>query len=311
MLSRRNVRIKVMQLLYAERQDSGLEARGALRAFDRMVDESYATLLFDLYTFVRVLRHARGDKQRRLAKLRPSKADKEFQPRAYENPMVLHLANSVELAEASRRRKFAELADEELERGFYDLVRKAEGFEELALATEPTRQEVQKFLLKAHKVLMDSEGYNAYLEDRFAPWDEDKSLVVGAAKKVIRALPGPDGLLEHYRPDEETRTAFGEHLLRYVLERGAELQGHIEPVLENWDAERVALLDMVLLKMALAELLEFPQIPPKVTLNEYVELAKTYSTEKSKDFVNGILDRLLHSLRETGLIVKEGRGLIE
>ncbi|MFM8486338.1 MAG: transcription antitermination protein NusB, partial [Bacteroidota bacterium] len=78
-----------------------------------------------------------------------------------------------------------------------------------------------------------------------------------------------------------------------------------------WDAERVAILDMVMLKMALCELLHFPTIPTKVTINEFVEISKIYSTEKSREFINGILDRLMKELSDQGRIVKEGRGLLE
>ena len=87
--------------------------------------------------------------------------------------------------------------------------------------------------------------------------------------------------------------------------------GIIEPSLKNWDADRVAVIDMIILKMALVELMSFPTIPTKVTLNEFVEIAKKYSTEKSKDFINGILDRLMKQLEKEGKIKKEGRGLIE
>ena len=82
-------------------------------------------------------------------------------------------------------------------------------------------------------------------------------------------------------------------------------------MLKNWDSERVAILDMIMLKMALCELLHFPTIPTKVTLNEFVEISKIYSTDKSKDFINGILDRLMKKLQKEEKIVKEGRGLIE
>jgi N utilization substance protein B len=81
--------------------------------------------------------------------------------------------------------------------------------------------------------------------------------------------------------------------------------------LQNWDADRVAVLDMIMLKMAICEFLNCPTIPTKVTLNEYVELAKNYSTSKSKEFINGILDRLLQELNQMGRIQKEGRGLID
>jgi len=82
-------------------------------------------------------------------------------------------------------------------------------------------------------------------------------------------------------------------------------------VLKNWDAERVAILDMVMIKMALCELMHFPTIPTKVTLNEFIEISKLYSTEKSKDFINGVLDKLMKKLEKDGEISKEGRGLIE
>ena len=84
-----------------------------------------------------------------------------------------------------------------------------------------------------------------------------------------------------------------------------------EPTLKNWDVDRVAIIDMILLKMALSELMIFPTIPTKVTLNEFVEISKMYSTEKSKDFINGILDRLMKKLNKEGKIKKEGRGLLE
>ena len=311
MLSRRNVRVKVMQLLYADRQDEAVSADGTRRAYRSMIDQSYATLLFDLATFCRVLREARAEQRRRAKRLRPSAEDKAFRPRLYDNPRVLALADAPELLAAAEQYDFGDLTDEERIRGFYNLAADTEEARQLATAEDPDDKLVLAALLKAHKALMDSEDFDDYVEDRFARWEQDKSLVVGAAKKVIKALPQSAAVLSTYRPDEGTVEGFGRQLLDYVLEQDAELMAHITPTLQNWDPERLATLDLVLLKMALSELLIFPQIPPKVTLNEYVELAKTYSTEKSREFVNGVLDRLLHSLRDEGLIVKEGRGLVE
>lgn len=311
MLSRRNVRIKVMQLLFAERQNEGLTAKGTLTAFHKMVDQSYATLMFDLYTMCKVLAEARHEKDRRKDKMVKSEADNSFQSHLYDNPLTLSLSNSEELLSFAERHEFAELLDEERLRSFYEIAKGWEGYEDFASQKEPTLDDCLGALLKAHKALMDSEGYNDFIEDRFARWDEDKSLVVGAAKKILKSLPQSEAFLSAYKTDDETREDFGEHLLQYVLENDVELLGDIEPVIENWDVSRVAVLDMVLLKMALAELLQFKQIPMKVTLNEYVELAKTYSTDKSKEFINGILDKLMHKLEDEGKIVKKGRGLKE
>ena len=311
MLSRRNVRVKVMQLLYAERQDSALTPDLTVAAFRRMVEQSYVSLLFDLYAFVRIVRESREEQKRKAARLVPSADDKAFKPHAFDNLLILNLANSPELEKAAAQYKFAELLDEERLRQFYAISKEWEGYAAYATAENPTRDQHLQAALRAHKALIDNEAYNDFLEDRFGRWDEDKSLIVGAAKKVFKSLPQAGPFLEAYRTDEETAEAFGVHLLRFVLDEDQRLLAYIEPLLKNWEAERVAVLDMIFLKMALGELLEFSQIPPKVTLNEYVELAKTYSTEKSKDFVNGVLDALLRTLREEGLIVKEGRGLIE
>jgi len=89
------------------------------------------------------------------------------------------------------------------------------------------------------------------------------------------------------------------------------LEEILKPLIENWDLDRVATVDMTLIKMSVGEMLIFPTIPTKVSINEYVELTKTYSTDKSKDFVNGILDKVLHTLLEKNLISKSGRGLVE
>lgn len=95
------------------------------------------------------------------------------------------------------------------------------------------------------------------------------------------------------------------------MEQEETLEQLIEPTLKNWDMERLAVLDVIIIKMALVEFLYFPTIPTKVTLDEYVDISKEYSTPKSKDFVNGILDKLMKTLAEEGKIKKEGRGLLE
>jgi N utilization substance protein B len=166
-------------------------------------------------------------------------------------------------------------------------------------------------LLALYKFLINHDSFVDLVEDQFPLWIDDKSLVVGAMKKTIKSLPATDDFLDQYEPDDDTVKDFGEALLSKVIEADEELLNLIEPTLKNWDADRVAILDMILIKMALSEMLHFPTIPTKVTLNEFVELAKQYSTDKSKDFINGILDRLLKQLTDEGLINKQGRGLVD
>ncbi len=148
-------------------------------------------------------------------------------------------------------------------------------------------------------------------EDRYNNWQDDESLVVGAMKKTLKAMPLQGDFYKEFEPSDETVREFGEQLLRKTCQEDQALLLIIDPMLKNWDSERVAILDMIMLKMALCELLHFPTIPTKVTLNEFVEISKIYSTDKSKDFINGILDRLMKKLQKEEKIVKEGRGLME
>jgi N utilization substance protein B len=166
--------------------------------------------------------------------------------------------------------------------------------------------------LELFRFCRKNELFNEIIEDQFANWEDDKSLIIGTIKKVLKSLPSENEnfIMEHY-PDDETCKEYGEFLLLKTYLEDEALLKLIEPVLQNWDADRVAVLDMIMIKMAICEFLYCNTIPAKVTLNEYVELAKSYSTSKSKEFVNGILDKLLNDLKSKNLIIKEGRGLMD
>ena len=116
---------------------------------------------------------------------------------------------------------------------------------------------------------------------------------------------------KEYLPDDETIKEFGETLLVETVKNDKALVELINPFLENWEMERVAAIDLIMLKMAVTEILKLESIPTKVTLNEYVEISKMYSTDKSKEFINGILDRLINKLNNEKKIIKSGRGLID
>jgi N utilization substance protein B len=180
------------------------------------------------------------------------------------------------------------------------------------LAQETTTEEAdQKMLLDLYKLLVSHDVFIELSEERFNNWQDDESLVVSAVRKSIKALPTTETFYKEFEPSDETVQEFGQALLIKTCQEDVSLLDEIEPTLKNWDADRVATLDMIMIKMALCELLHFPTIPTKVTLNEFVEISKIYSTEKSKEFINGVLDRLMKKLLKEERIVKEGRGLIE
>ncbi|HRG32952.1 MAG: transcription antitermination factor NusB [Saprospiraceae bacterium] len=310
MLSRRNVRVKVMQQLYSLAQDKELSLAGAKRAYLQSVQDTFLLYLLNLYCITRVCSFAEEDGQTRLKKHLKSEDDVKFTPKLYNNPLISSLVNNKVLQARFKKERFEEGLDEDLFRKIYKEFAKEEPYIKYLLA-DSTNEDTIEILLELYRTCRRNELFNEIMDDRFCGWSDDKSLVIGALKKTLKALPAEGSFYEEHQPDEETIKDFGLFLLTKTYEEDAVLEEMIKPVLENWDSERVALIDMILIKMGIIEMLNIKTIPAKVTLNEYVELSKQYSTDKSKEFVNGLLDKILKELMERGQIVKEGRGLME
>lgn len=202
------------------------------------------------------------------------------------------------------------------------------------------------FIVKLFHIIEEMPEYIKYMETREGTYDEDKKLVLDIIQNIFieddhmrwffgekdvnwlddydealmmlymnisdfKQAKGDDckilTLFKNTREDE----SFCRKLFVKTLENDAEYEKMIESKLQNWELERVIGMDMLLMKMAICELTEFPDIPVKVTLNEYIDLAKYYSSDKSKIFVNGILDKIIVDLRDQGKLKKEGRGLYQ
>lgn len=311
MLSRRSVRIKVMQLLYMLNRDEQLSFPDLLKEYNDGIWKTYEIYIFQLYLLLRVAQYAEKDAAIRAAKLLPTDEDKAFTPRLYDNPCTKSLANHVGFLKVVEQHKFNDNLDEDLIRRMYQQFIETEEYKKFMALEAPADADYAKLLLELYKFLTANDLYIEMTEDRYNNWQDDESLVVGAMKKTLKAMPLEGEFYKEYEPSDETVREFGEQLLRKTCQEDQALFELIAPNLKNWDADRVAILDMIMLKMALCELLHFPTIPTKVTLNEFVEISKTYSTENSKDFINGILDRLMKKLIKEEKIVKEGRGLVE
>ena len=167
-------------------------------------------------------------------------------------------------------------------------------------------QYVLRTLIFKHETIRD------HLAEIDLSWIENSEVVRGLAIRTLKSVHGPTGLqLEALTDDWEEDELFLNTLYGKSLENDAEYEQLLVDQLQNWDVERVAILDKIILKLALCELLSFPNIPVKVTINEYIELAKAYSTPKSGKFVNGILDNISEKLMASGRLRKSGRGLLD
>jgi len=311
MLSRRNIRIKIMQLLYASTNDKALKTAEVLKLYDAQIQCSYSLYLFNLATTAQVSEFAKKDKENRITKLLPTEADVNFLPKLALNELTSSISNSKSFKLELTSNEIDLDIEEGTIRSVYSEFTKTEEYKTYQNNKDSKTEDDKAVLLALYKHCLGNELFEDLVDDRFSNWEDDKSLVVGAVKRTIKGLPLEEKTYKQFRPNHETTKEFGYTLLDLVLNKDEELLDIIKPNLKNWDAERVAIIDMILLKMAIAELTNFPSIPTKVTLNEYVEIAKLYSTDKSKDFINGILDRLMKKLDSDGLISKQGRGLKE
>jgi N utilization substance protein B len=300
-----------MQMLYALGRDPQLTMQEAMRRYRESVSRSFELYLFYLYYVIRVAEYAVKDAERRAGKFLPTEEDKQFDPRLFENELIRSFTRNQELNRLFQRYGMVAKSDDDLVRSLYTEFSKKESYKEYCQKEKAVEEDHAVQLLDLARFCLSSESLADAIEDWYPNWEDDKSLVTGALKKTFKALPAKADFYVDYQPPEEAAVEFGEALLEQVHRQDAELLATIEPTLKNWDVQRVAILDMIMLKMALCELLSFPTIPTKVTLNEFVEISKLYSTEKSKDFINGILDRLLKQLAAEGKIKKEGRGLLD
>ena len=298
-----------MQLLFSVNRDEQLGLKEAKKRYWGFVEDAFNLYLSNIYALVEITKLATDDLAKRKAKRLPSEQDKIFKDKLYNNSIVKNLEvnpilkKKIDVLPISQNG-----AGDYLEKIYLEFSKKEEYA--VYLTKESSNEDHLNILLELYRFCRQSELFNEIMEDQYGTWQDDKSVVVGAVKKTLKRLPETDDkfFMEYY-PEDETVNEFGFQLLENTMTNDQALLKHIEPTLKNWDSERLAIIDMILLKMATCELLGFPSIPTKVTINEYVDLAKNYSTAKSKEFINGVMDRIMKDFTENGLIQKEGRGL--
>ena len=311
MLSRRSVRIKAMQLLFSVNRDQQLVFEEAKKRYWASIEDTYRLFLLNLLVLVKIAKNAVTDLEKRRVKRLPSDFDKSFTDKLYNNSIIKNLEQNKIVKKRSEELGYAQSINEDYCAKIYNEFAKLEPYAEY-MTKESKREDHLDILLELYRFCRQHDFFNEIMEDHYGTWQDDKSVVIGSVKKTLKRLPEMDDkFIEEYFPSDETVNEFGFQLLERTLTEDAQLLEHIEPTLKNWDSERLAIIDMILLKMATSEFLFFESIPLKVTVNEYVDIAKNYSTAKSKDFINGVLDRIMTDLSEKSLIKKSGRGLVE
>jgi N utilization substance protein B len=230
------------------------------------------------------------------------------------NKPLRALANSKNLQKAASDLGVGWGDDQEMLRKMFRSLLEHEEYIEFMASEERGFKHDREYLIRIfRKHMITSEVFQERLEEQSIFWNDDLDLAASMAIKTIKTIRETDDditLLPLWREDDDDKQ-FLETLFVESLAQAEVNEILVTEAAKNWELERIALMDRILMKMALAEAKSFSSIPLKVTLNEYIELSKYYSTPKSNGFINGVLDQLFTQLKKDGTIVKIGRGLIE
>lgn len=315
MLSRRHLRVKVMQALFAYQRSEGAELAVGEKLLKQSLDKIYDLYIHQLSLLTEIHTFAARQIDEAKTKMMPSEADLNPNLRFIENRVLLQLKNNPQLEKQISARKIGWEEHAELIRRIFTAFKESEEFVEYMNGPAPTYKEERRLVYKLYEdFLLPNEHLQSIFEEKSIFWVNDFEQVSAMVVRTISDFKQDvdfGGALPSIYKDEEEDKQFVLDLFRKTATKNAEYQKMIEEKLENWDLDRIASTDILLMKMALCEFLNISSVPTKVTMNEYIEISKEYSTPKSKVFINGILDKLLMELKAQKKIKKMGKGLMD
>lgn len=314
MLNRRHLRIKVLQILYAFFQSEEENILKAEKELLSAVERMYDMYLFMILTLPELKRAGLNRMEEHKKKMRPSEEDLNPNMKFVQNVLVDAIEGSNELTKLSESRKVNWLGAEsqEIFRKLYLSILESEVYFEHMNNDAVGLEEDMQFALQLFKSeIANSELIQYFFEEKSIYWADDLDLCCSMAMKTMKTwTAGKSFEVMPLYKDNDDEKEFIVNLLRKTIQMNEENESLITELTQNWELDRIAKMDIILLKMGLTELQTCSSIPTKVTLNEYIEISKFYSTPKSNLFINGVLDKAIIQLTKDKKIVKIGRGLI-
>jgi N utilization substance protein B len=302
MISRRNIRVKVMQLLYMiEAADSAVAFKKPVDELQKQLDKSRELFVYLLYFITEVARYAETSAQKRASRNLPSQDDLNVNIKIAGNEFLWQILENPSFKKALETDLPNKRVDKDLVKKLYAELTETDKYKEYI--TQQSREKAkEKEIIKLifTQLMLPNESFITHIEEHFNNWDDDADMMDQLMMNYIQK-PGSYNLQEMISPE---KWQFARSLLSTTIEKKEYCMELIKPKLKNWDSDRIAALDMVLMRMGVCELLYFETIPTKVTINEYIDLAKDYSTPQSGQFVNGILDNIHKEMMDTGKIQK-------
>lgn len=314
MLGRRSLRVKTMQVLYGYEMNNSLSLLALEQQLERTIEKTVSLYLAYLVYLNELAQYSLVDAAIRLAKFIKTEEDKNTNTHLAASPLLKNLFENDTWNAFLAKHKTQALVDKEIVKSLFNQLKTKQRYKDFCANNSPSVQQQNELLVYiVKKILADNDLLESVLEEHFGNFDDDSFLLLHLLQKQLESLKedaNPAILIEAVQTwNAEQR--FPLELLKQYHRHHEDITKIIEPNLKNWDLERIAILDMTLMKLAVCEMLYMPTVPVKVSINEYIDISKIYSTPKSKDFVNGVLDKIKFQLIESGQIKKQGRGLVE
>lgn len=309
MLSRRHIRIKVMQSLYAYFSSKTNQIPAAEKAMLKHFDEVVELKLVIISLLIEIVKHADNFYEDGKKKHLPSPLDLDPNTRFVNNKIISSIRNDQTLMDKVSKVSGIWLKnDHDIARKLFNIILKSELYTKYLESSNKSSDYDKKFIIDVmNDCVLNNELVHHIFEERSIYWIDDLPFIATIIFGDIKddTSMNPEGVFKDISDKE-----FALHLFRNIINNNVEYEKIIVKFAKNWELERIAKMDQLFLKMAFAEILTMPNLPIKVSMNEYIEIAKYYSTSKSKLFVNGLLDNFVKTYTKEGKIKKVGRGLV-
>ena len=306
MINREIIRIKIVQLTYAYYQNGNKNIDTAEKELFFSLSKAY-----DLYNYLLLLIVAITKEARRRLEIAQGKAKREgtaepSQKFAF-NRFALQLENNKHLLEFAETQKRSWADTPEFTGKMFELIEQSQIYKDYIESTDDDYATDRELWRRIYRTLIqENEDLDALLEEQSLYWNDDKDVVDTFVLKTIKRFDEKNGDKQELLPeyDSEEEKEYARKLFRATILNADEYQRMMSESSRNWDFSRLAYMDVIIMQIAIAEMLTFPSIPISVTINEYVELAKFYSTPRSGAYINGMLDAIAHYLVRTGRLLK-------
>ncbi len=311
MLSRRLLRIKVLKTLFAHIQSGADNMIASEKNLMASVDKAYDLYFLLLTLPVELAEYARNRQELARQKRLPTYEDLHPNTRFVDNAVIRLIANSDAVNDRIAARKLSWKGYPELIRTLYAQLCESDYYKEYMQSPVASFDNDRQVLMRFFETMQTCDALDEVLEELSILWCDDVPFIIILILRTLEnARPSHTELKIAAEFKSEEDPAFVRTLFERTLVNYNTYQTYIERFTANWDVERIVFMDNLILATAIAELTSFPSIPVKVTLDEFIEISKYYSTPGSSTFINGILDKAVEALTAEGLIKKTGRGLI-